>query len=339
MQTIPGDYCMAGRSSVRPAIALLRDDGGLRILATDSDTELVSTRLSECHQGDVLPGLPVELFFKDGDYFIPADVSMRWQRHSATGLLAWMESHLATVLLAALLVPLSFWLTFVKLIPAGAESTAFLIPQSALNEIGSSSLKAMDFALQDSELTQSEQNEILHDWEESAKRAGLTGEYHVIFRRGDEPVANAFALADGTIVVFDGLVETLSREQLIAVLFHEAGHVDHRHHAQMIIQASLGAIIYGMLLGDVDGLAESVLGAGLSLGENAFSRKMETEADDFASLKLTAAGMSPSSLSEALGALPDHDDSANSWMEYLSTHPDTDKRVERITGSENPDSE
>lgn len=331
MYRIRGKYCLNGRSQTRPAMALLRDDGTLRILATDADSELICTNLAECRQGEILPGLPVELHFPDGDSFVPDDADVRWSTRQ--GFLAYCESHLSMVILAALLVPLSFWLVFTQVIPAGASATAPLVPQSVLNQIGGSALKTLDFLLQDSELTAEQQEDIIADWQAKASAAGLNGQYQVVFRRGDEPVINAFALADGTIVLFDGLVKALPREQLIAVLFHEAGHVDLRHHIQMIIQTSAGAIVYGLLLGNLEGLSETVLGAGLSLGENAFSRKMETQADDFAAQKMRSAGLNPEALAEALNTLPGSREETNSWREFLSTHPDTDKRVDRIQHS------
>ncbi|WP_297532069.1 M48 family metallopeptidase [Thalassolituus sp.] len=317
---------MAGRSDTRPAILLLRDDGSLRVLATDFDYELTSTTLKECRQGDVLPGIPVELHFDSGDYFIPEDPDLRWTPRS--GFLAYLESHMVMVLAAALMVPLSFWLVFTQVIPAGAKATAPLVPQEALNRVGRSSMKTLDYSLEPSRLAQYEQASIIKDWNKAAENAGLDNNYRILFRSASAP--NAFALPDGTIVVFDELVSILSRDELIAVLFHEAGHVDRRHGAQMMVQASAGAIVYGLLLGDLEGLSEVVLGTGISLGENAFSRTMETDADDFAVEHLKAAGMSPDLLASALNSLPGSQRETNSWREYLSTHPERKTRTERI---------
>ena len=326
MQRISGKYCMAGRSDTRPAILLLRGDGSLRVLATDFDYELTSTTLKECRQGDILPGIPVELHFDSGDYFIPEDPDLRWTPRS--GFLAYLESHMVMVLAAALLVPLSFWLMFTQVIPAGAKATAPLVPQEALNRVGRSSMKTLDYSLEPSTLAQYEQASIIKDWNKAAEKAGLDNNYRILFRSASAP--NAFALPDGTIVVFDELVSILSRDELIAVLFHEAGHVDRRHGAQMMVQASAGAIVYGLLLGDLEGLSEVVLGTGISLGENAFSRTMETDADDFAVEHLKAAGMSPDLLASALNSLPGSQRETNSWREYLSTHPERKTRTERI---------
>ena len=317
---------MAGRSDTRPAIVLLRDDGSLRVLATDFDYELISTTLKECRQGDILPGIPVELHFDSGDYFIPEDPDLKWTPRS--GFLAYLESHMVMVLAAALMVPLSFWLMFTQVIPAGAKATAPLIPQEVLNRVGRSSMKTLDYSLEPSTLAQYEQASIIKDWNKAAEKAGLDNDYRILFRSAVAP--NAFALPDGTIVVFDELVSILSREELIAVLFHEAGHVDRRHGAQMMVQASAGAIVYGLLLGDLEGLSEVVLGTGISLGENAFSRTMETDADDFAVQHLKAAGMSPDLLASALNSLPGSQRETNSWREYLSTHPERQARTERI---------
>lgn len=330
MRRITGRYSMAGRSDIRPAIALFRDDGSLRVLATDYDYELISTNIDKCRQGDILPGIPVELHFPDGDYFIPDDADLRWKPR--TGILAYMESHILMVLLAALLVPTSFWLVFTQAIPAAARTTAPLIPQEIMDRVGQSSLKSLEYSMRPSQLAQYRQAEILKRWNETAAQAGLTRHYQIIFRHGGQP--NAFALPDGTIVVFDELVELLNDEQLTAVLFHEVGHVDLYHGAQMMVQASAGAIVYGLLLGDMEGLSESILGLGISLGQNAFSRDMETAADDFAVLKLKATGINPEVMASALRALPGGEREMNSWREYLSSHPERAKRIERIQKTE-----
>ena len=332
MQRIKGTYYLAGRSDTRPALALLRDDGSLRIIATDYDYELATTTLQECHEGDVLPDLPVELHLPDGDYFLPDDALYRW--HPKSGFIAYIESHLLTVILAALLVPASFWFIFNTAIPATARVTAPMIPEEILNRMGESSLKTVDYFLEESEIPDEERQSIIAEWQEAADNAGLENHYNVLFRRGATPTANAFALADGTVVIFDGLVKKLSREELIAVLFHEAGHVDLHHHPQMVIQASAGAVIYGLLLSDMEGLSEAILGTGISLGQNAFSRRMETEADDFAARMLTASGRQPIALADALKSIGGDRDATNNWREYLSTHPDTQKRTQRI---ENPE--
>lgn len=324
MQRIEGVYSMAGRSDVRHATAIVSDVGGIRILAHDNNIELRYSQLSDCQQGDILPGLPVELIFPDGDRFIPNELSVRWSQKG--GLLAWLESHLVAVVLAAVLVPLCMWGILVEGVPKAAQISAPYIPQTILDQLGKSSLTTLDYFLDPTKINEDEQAQIHTDWKAAREAAGLGDHYQLLFRSGGSP--NAFALPDGTLVVFDSLVRDLTPDELIAVLFHEAGHVDLRHGAQMVVQASVTSVIYGLLIGDLEGLSEVVLSTGISLSQNAFSRTMETSADSFAHEHLSKAGMNPSLLGDALNALPGATRETNNWEEYLSSHPDRDKRID-----------
>lgn len=327
MKRISGVYSMAGRSEVRQATALVSDVGDIRVLAHDNNLELRHAKLSDCHQGDILPGLPVDLIFADDDRFIPDDVNVRWSPKG--GFLAWLEDHIIAVIFAAILVPLCFWGLLVEAVPRAAQVSAPYIPQTILDQLGQSSLKTMDYFLRPTKLNNDEQAQIQSNWKFAQAAAGLEDNYHVLFRKGGSP--NAFALPDGTIVVFDSLVKILTADELVAVLFHEAGHVDLRHGAQIIVQASATSIIYGLLIGDLEGLSEIVLSTGISLSQNAFTRVMETDADRFAHEYLRKAGMSPSLLGDALEAIPGATREVTSWQEYLSTHPN---RYERIAEAE-----
>lgn len=122
--------------------------------------------------------------------------------------------------------------------------------------------------------------------------------------------ANAFFSGMGkskTIVLFDTLIEKLSREEIVAVLAHEIGHYKRKHTLAMFIASNLQSLAIFALLGwalRYDELSRA-LGARegkfhlsalaffllltplqllLGLLNNSLSRRNEFDADDFAAL-------------------------------------------------------
>lgn len=83
---------------------------------------------------------------------------------------------------------------------------------------------------------------------------------------------NAFALPDGTVVVFDGMAAALDDDQLTAVLAHELGHVHHRHGVKALVRTAGLGVIAGLVWGDVS----SVL-SGYATGLQALRHSREAE--------------------------------------------------------------
>lgn len=96
---------------------------------------------------------------------------------------------------------------------------------------------------------------------------------------------NAFAMADGTVRVYSGLMDLMTDEELLFVMGHEIGHVKHEHSKQAYrmayaaqagrkAAASTGGIAGSLATGALGGLAEKLVNA-------QFSQSEETEADTF----------------------------------------------------------
>ncbi len=103
---------------------------------------------------------------------------------------------------------------------------------------------------------------------------------------------NAFALPGGTVVLTDELVEKVGGDEAIVlgVLGHEAGHVRHRHGLRMLTRSALLGFATALAFGDFSTL---LAGAPALLGQLAYSRDFEREADAEAVRLLRAAGHSP----------------------------------------------
>ncbi len=109
--------------------------------------------------------------------------------------------------------------------------------------------------------------------------------------------ANAFALPGGTVVVTDEMLELLQGRDdvLIGVLGHELGHVRRRHGMRLLIQASLIGAASSIAWGDFSTVLAT---APALLGQSAYSRDFEREADTDAIVFLRSNGLSPAVMVE-----------------------------------------
>lgn len=108
---------------------------------------------------------------------------------------------------------------------------------------------------------------------------------------------NAFALPGGTIVLTDELLELMAGrdDAVLGVLAHELGHVQARHGMRMLVQVSLLGAATGVALGDFSSLLAA---APVLVGQMAYSRDAEREADAASVRMLLAGGVSPAVMVE-----------------------------------------
>lgn len=145
---------------------------------------------------------------------------------------------------------------------------------------------------------------------------------------------NAFATADGSVRVFQGLMDIMSDNELLAIMGHEIGHViNHDTHDAMKsalkrssvrnLAASQSGTIGRLSRSELGGLADYFLGA-------SFSRKQETEADDYSYSFLKRNGYNVLALATSFEKLAKQSSSGGKVTEILSTHPDSKSRAERV---------
>ncbi len=141
---------------------------------------------------------------------------------------------------------------------------------------------------------------------------------------------NAFAMADGTIRIYSGLMDMMTDQELIFVVGHEMGHVKENHIQKKIILAyAASAVRKGIASQEnpVGDLARSALGGIVQSLVNAqFSQAEEKEADDFGLLFLKKHGADAKSAVSALKKL----DFLGKNHSFLSSHPDPALRAKRL---------
>ena len=148
----------------------------------------------------------------------------------------------------------------------------------------------------------------------------------------DDAVVNAWALPGGKMAVYTGILPiTRTPDGLAAVMGHEAAHAIARHGGENLTRQGLVSLVAigASIASDPDDreLVATAAGAYGLLGEPAFSRQQETEADELGILLAADAGYDPResiSVWTRMGAL------GGEPPEFLSTHPNSRTRIRNL---------
>ena len=143
----------------------------------------------------------------------------------------------------------------------------------------------------------------------------------------DSSTVNAVCLPGNIILVYSGLLRRLeSPEELAAILAHEIAHAIHRDPMQ-VLKRELGlAALFAMVGG---GRGDGVTGRLMHrLVSSGFSRQQELAADEEALRVLAASDIDPKALADALRRIRGDKDEDPAVLQYISTHPGFDERVQ-----------
>ena len=164
------------------------------------------------------------------------------------------------------------------------------------------------------------------------------------FYLADTKQVNAFCLIDGTLIVTKGALKEFSDRELAFVIAHEYGHALGHHGAEGLTKAIASEEIQKRL---VDPYAEKqaeedakwkewLIKGGYVLMANLgirlpYSRIMENEADALGLVYMKKAGYDPTGAVELMKHLQKlKGKSEVKWLVFLSTHPATSSRCERL---------
>lgn len=156
----------------------------------------------------------------------------------------------------------------------------------------------------------------------------------------NSPVVNAFTVGGGYVYVTRGILASINSEaELAGLLGHEIGHVTARHTARRetrMEQDRAAAIGVGLLTGR---LSAALLADGIGkVNRQAYSRGQEADSDTLGIESMDRAGYDPYAMPEMLKALKrevalmnkmagNSEERGSGVPEWLSDHPETDKRV------------
>ncbi|WP_312269527.1 M48 family metallopeptidase [Pseudescherichia sp.] len=143
---------------------------------------------------------------------------------------------------------------------------------------------------------------------------------------------NAFAMANGCIRVYSGLMDMMNDNEVEAVIGHEMGHVA-LGHVKRGMQVALGTnavrVAAASAGGVVGSLSQSQLGdLGEKLVNAQFSQRQEAEADDYSYDLLRKRGINPSGLATSFEKLAQQEAGRQSSM--FDDHPASEARAQHI---------
>ena len=143
---------------------------------------------------------------------------------------------------------------------------------------------------------------------------------------------NAFAMANGCIRVYSGLMDIMTDNEVEAVIGHEMGHVA-LGHVKKGMQVQLGTnavrVAAASAGGMIGSLSQSQLGdLGEKLVNAQFSQRQESEADDYSYDLLRKRGINPSGLVTSFEKLAKLEAGRQSSM--FDDHPASEERAQHI---------
>lgn len=208
---------------------------------------------------------------------------------------------------------------YIFMIPWIGEKVTDLMPISFDEEIGNTSFQQIkSFSKIDEKRSAKLQNFANHiDFGTNRK---------LKFKVIDDKEINAFALPNGTVVVYTGLLSKIENyEELAALLGHEVTHVKERHSTKTLARSLAGYLVVSVVVGDVNGVMTSLADNANQLNNLSFSRAFESSSDLGSYEILKKNKIDPNGMHQLFKTLKTSHD--GEIPELLSSHPLTDDRI------------
>jgi putative metalloprotease len=149
---------------------------------------------------------------------------------------------------------------------------------------------------------------------------------------------NAFACADGSVRVFSSLMDIMTDEELLGIIGHEIGHVANKDSRDAVKSAYKREALMDAASsqsGVVNTLSQSQLGSfATALLDSKYSRKQESEADEYSYNFMKQHNYKVTSLASAFKKFADMEKSSGAERskseKMLSSHPDSSERAAKV---------
>ena len=253
------------------------------------------------------------------------------QEVASEGPVAWLESNVWAAVASVAIIAVMLVLGYIYGLPAVTESLVKRVPVETEVSLGREMLKSLNSSrwFADSRIDPDKRRAIAADFHALARGLAKAPHLRIMFRNSKVMGPNAFALPGGTVIITDQMIEMAkTREEVLAILAHEIGHIEYRHSLRTIVQSSLAALVATAVTADAASLSAAVAGAPIILIQKKYSRQFEAAADEFAFALLRRHDISPAAFADILQRLDARKGRGRSGS-FLSTHPATAERIQR----------
>ncbi len=352
-------------NSAANTAATLRVLGDHYIVADiDNNKELSQGELSSLLFSDRIGHIDRKITLPNGAVFSTADNNsvdvLVKSIKKPSGFVHTLESSLGWVAVAICVTMVTVFSFFKWGVPYASEHIAHALPQQTNQLIAKHTLSFLDAQFfSPSQLPQEQQDRLRQHFSKTILPLGTLqndeADYQLHFRLwevDDTSIPNAFALPSGDIIVTDAFIQLAhTQDEIDAVLYHEIGHVVHRHSLTSLIESAFISALIILIAGDASMLADVGIGAGTLMVSSHYSRGHESQADTYAFNKMLKARVDPmafATIMERLAAFSvdslekakdNHSqtdtsvtdkkqDNTSKVLDYFSSHPKTPERIQ-----------
>ena len=218
---------------------------------------------------------------------------------------------------------------YIWLVPFLAERLAKKVPVSYEEKLGD----GMYNALKPSFLINSEKTAYVNDF---FRELNIDSKYNIRITVVNENVANAFAMPGGNIVVYDKILTGMSGyEDLAALLSHEFTHVNEKHTTRSLFRKMAASLFLSIILGDIGTLGNVIISNADDLKGLSYSRRLEKEADMNGLRLLSERKIDCNGFIHLFELLEkETKQTGGQPTEWISSHPDLEKRIAYTKSSE-----
>lgn len=314
-------------------------DGGAVVLSDDMQDSFYKVEYGSIHIDPALGRTKRLIRLPNGALLETHDHEAVNALETATGInrswnwVHYLETHRMAVAVCTFLIVVALFGLIGYVIPYAANYAARTVPLHVTRSVSKQALKMFDERfLGPSALNDERKGEITSLFGQAVSRIDPAHavNYTIVFRRGMQFGANAFALPSGIVVVTDELVALSDDDDELAAIFaHEISHVKRRHALRSILQSTGVFFFVTLLTGDVTSTASFASFLPVLLIENGYSRDFEREADHEAGALLIARGKGTRPFQNILQKI-DTSHPRTLKLGVFSTHPETVQRIEGL---------
>lgn len=252
--------------------------------------------------------------------FVSNDQTLLKRIHPKTGMHRWLNNNPAFPVVmgisAILIIALSgLWFS----LPYINEKISNSISIETEKKLGDQMIKAM---LEHEEVLDTislKVNEYYQALEKESK-------YDIRISVVKSDIVNAYAVPGGNIVIYTGMLDKMkSHEGLAALLGHESTHIERRHSLKSLTRNLAFSALVGIIFGGND--VSSILASNASKFSGLkYSRSLEEDADQGSIVMMKDKKISLQGMVDLMTAL-NQADSSGLQLEFMQTHPLTEKRL------------